>query len=82
MSVIDNVFHDGVAQANSGLYPSNNVFPKFSPIGPMTLGFLWGNIWSDCGFTATASWSGCSYVNAASWAGCSNVDTSSWGECL
>lgn len=82
MSVPQGVEHEPIAQANIGLYPGFGVQPKFSPLGPLSFGFLWGDIWVVCGITSAASWTGCGITSAIGWSGCGITSIASWSECL
>lgn len=81
MAVINNVFHDAFAQGNIGLYPSPGVQPKFSPIGPLSFGFLWGDIWVSCGLTSAASWATCGLTSVVSWESCGLTSAITWQNC-
>lgn len=75
------VFHDPVAQANYGLYPSSGVLPKFSILGPFSYGLLWGGQWVGCDSVTTASWDSCGFTAVASWDTCGFTNSASWGDC-
>jgi len=81
MGVIQDVFHDPFVQANIGLYPSPGIQPKFSPIGPLSFGFLWGSPWSNCGLTSGATWSACGLTSAVSWSDCGLTSIATWISC-
>ena len=79
--IIPKTFHDPVAQADIGLWPSASVAQVFVSIGVMSFGFLWAQSWVVCPLSST-SWTACGATPITSWTDCEAIPSVSWDRCL